>query len=210
MEANAPRVPAGVPSRVLERRPDVAEAERLMAAANARIGVAKAASFPVLTLTGSAGWQSAKLEHLITAGSEVWSLGPSLSVPLFAGGRNVANLRAARADYDRTVATYRHQVLTAFQEVEDALAAIRLLARQQQAQEEVIEASRRAAAISIDRYTQGLTSFLDVVDAERSRLDAERRGAQIRGQRMAASILLVKALGGGWDDARELAAQPPR
>ncbi|MBI4341901.1 MAG: efflux transporter outer membrane subunit [Candidatus Omnitrophica bacterium] len=193
-----PHVPPGIPSRALERRTDVAEAERLMAAANARIGVATAASFPSLTLTGSGGWQSAKLEDLITADSVVWSIGPTLSVPLFAGGRNLANLKAVRADHEQTVAEYRRRVLVAFQEVEDALAAIRLLAQQHEAQADVVDASRHAASLSLNRYTQGLVSFLDVVDAERGRLEAERQAARIRGQRMAATILLIKALGGGW------------
>lgn len=199
LEADPPQVPPGIPSRALERRPDIAETERLMAAANARIGVAKAAYFPVLTLTGSAGWQSPKLEDLITADGGVWSIGPSLSIPIFAGGRNTANLKAAHADYEQAVAEYRRRVLVAFQEVEDALAAIRLLAQQQQAQTGVVAASRQAATLSLERFTQGLVSFLEVVDAERARLEAERRAAQIRGQRMAATILLIKALGGGWD-----------
>jgi len=198
-ETNPPQVPPGIPSRALERRPDIAEAERLMAAANARIGVATAAYFPVLTLTGSAGWQSAKLENLITADSVIWSLGPSLSIPIFAGGRSTANLKAAHADYEQAAAEYRGRVLVAFQEVEDALAAIRLLAQQQQAQTGVVEASRQAATLSLERFTQGLVSFLEVVDAERTRLEAERQAAQIRGQRMAATILLIKALGGGWE-----------
>ncbi|MBI4004480.1 MAG: efflux transporter outer membrane subunit [Candidatus Omnitrophica bacterium] len=199
LEAVPPHVPPGIPSRVLERRPDIAEAERLMAAANARIGVAKAASFPVLTLTGSAGWQAAKLENLITADSVVWSLGPSLSVPIFAGGRNAANVKAAMADHAQAAAEYRRRILLAFQEVEDALAAIRLLAYQQEAQAGVVDASQQAARLSLERFRQGLVSFLDVVDAERSRLEAERRAAQIRGQRMAAAVLLIKALGGGWE-----------
>ncbi len=198
-KADPPPLPPSIPSRVLERRPDIAESERLMASANARIGVARAAAFPVLTLTGSAGWQSAKLEDLFTAESKVWSLGPSLSIPIFAGGRNRVNVTAAQADYDQAVAEYRRRVLVAFQEVEDALAARRLLANQQQAQGEVVTASQEAAKLSLERFTQGLVSFLDVVDAERARLDAERRAAQIRGQRMAATILLVKALGGGWN-----------
>jgi multidrug efflux system outer membrane protein len=209
LAADPPQVPPGIPSRVLERRPDVAEAERLMAAANARIGVARAAAFPVLRLTGSAGWQSAKLEDLITADSAVWSIGPSLSIPIFAGGRNAANLKAAQADYDQALAEYRRRVLVAFQEVEDALAAIRLLTSQQQAQIGVVEASRQAATLSLDRFTEGLASFLDVVDAERARLEAERRAAQIRGQRMAATILLIKALGGGWDRPAGATAEAP-
>ena len=199
LEGDPPHVPSGIPSWVLERRPDVAEAERLMAAANARIGVAQAAYFPVLSLAGSAGWQAAKLENLITADSVVWSLGSSLSVPIFAGGRSSANLKAAQAEYAQAVADYRSRVLTAFQEVEDALAAIRLLARQQEAQAGVVEASRQAATLSLERFTQGLVSFLDVVDTERTRLDAQRRAAQIHGRRMTATILLIKALGGGWD-----------
>ena len=193
-----PQVPAGIPSRVLERRTDVAEAERLMAAANARIGVAMAASFPSLTLVGSGGWESAKLEDLISADSLVWSIGPRLSVPIFSGGRNAANLKAARADHRQANAEYRWRVLVAFQEVEDALAAVRLLAEQHAAQADVVSASQHAASLSLERYKQGLVSFLDVVDAERGRLDAERRAARIRGQRMAATILLIKALGGGW------------
>jgi multidrug efflux system outer membrane protein len=206
LDADPPVVPAGIPSRMLERRPDIAEAERQMAATNARIGVAKAAAFPVLMLTGSAGWQANKLEDVITADSAVWSIGPSLSIPVFAGGRNQANVEAARADFDRTTAEYRHRVLVAFQEVEDSLAAIRLLASQQLAHSEVVDASRQAASLSFDRFTQGLISFLDVVDAERTRLDAERRAAQISGQRMAATILLIKALGGSWETAD---AAPP-
>lgn len=201
LDVSPPRIPSGIPSRALERRPDVAEAERLMAAANARIGVAKAASFPVVTLFGSYGWQGAKWDDLFHADSRVWSYGPSISVPMFAGGRNAANLRAARADHEEATANYRYAVLAAFREVEDALTAANLLAQQQQAQNGVVEASQRAAKLSIDRYTQGLVNFLDVVDAERARLAAERQAAQIRGQRMAAAILLIKALGGGWDAA---------
>jgi multidrug efflux system outer membrane protein len=211
LQDDPPPVPPGIPSRALERRPDIAEAERLMAVANARIGVATAAFFPVLTLTGSAGWQSAKAEDLLSADSIVWSIGPSLSVPLFAGGRNIANLNAAQADHKQATAEYRRRVLVALQEVEDALAAIRLLGQQQQAQRGVVEASQQAAMLSLERFKQGLVSFLDVVDAERARLDAERRAAQIRGQRMAATILLVKALGGGWDTPQAASSnqQPP-
>lgn len=193
-----PQIPAAIPSTVLERRPDIAEAERLLASANARIGVAKAAFFPVLSITGSAGWQSAKLENLIDADSLVWSIGPSLSVPVFAGGRNSANYRAAQADHEQATAEYRRRVLVAFQEVEDALAAVRLLARQQEAQEGVVAALRHSASLSLQRYTEGLVSFLDVVDSERERLSAERRAVQIHGQRMTAAILLIKALGGSW------------
>jgi multidrug efflux system outer membrane protein len=143
--------------------------------------------------------QSAKLQDFIDADSVVWSLGPSLSVPIFSGGRNAANRRAAKADHTQAVAEYRRRILVAFQEVEDALAAIRLLAHQQEAQRDVVKASQQVASLSLARFTEGLVGFLDVVDAERSRLDAERRAAQLAGQRMAATILLIKALGGGWE-----------
>lgn len=209
LKDNPPAVPLGIPSRVLERRPDVAEAERQMAATNARIGVAKAAYFPVLKLAGSAGWSSAKAEDLITADSLVWSIGPSLSIPILSGGKADANLRIAEAGYREAVSEYRRRVLVAFQEVEDALVGIRLLKLQQQAQDGVLSASREAAALSLERFTQGLVNFLEVVDAERQRLDAERRAAQIRGQRMAATILLIKALGGGWGDAPAALQQVP-
>lgn len=209
LEAAPPQLPVGIPSTVLQRRPDIAEAERLLVSANARIGVAKAAYFPVLTLTGSAGWQSAKLDNLIDADSLVWSIGPSLSIPLFAGGRNTANLRAAQADHKQATAEYRRRVLVAFQEVEDALAAIRLLAKQQETQAGVVEALRYAAELSLKRYTEGLVSFLDVVDAERARLSAERQAVQIRGSRMTAAILLIKALGGGWDTDAEAPPAAP-
>jgi multidrug efflux system outer membrane protein len=195
-----PVTPPGLPSAVLERRPDVAEAERAMASANARIGVAQAAFFPVIRLTGSGGFVSTEVDSLFEWENRVWSLGPSVSAPLFAGGRNVANLQATRSAYDETVANYRQRVLVAFQEVEDALINLRLLAEQAEAQARVLTAAREAAAISMARYRQGLIGFLDVVDAERARLQAERAMAQVRGRRMAATVLLIKALGGGWDE----------
>ncbi len=206
-----PAIPPGLPSAMLERRPDVAEAERAMAAANARIGVAQAAAFPVVRLTGSGGFESAEVDSLFEWDSRVWSLGPSVSVPLFAGGRNVANVQSARAAYDEAVADYRQRVLVAFQEVEDALANLRLLAEQADAQSRVLAAARDAAAISMARYRQGLISFLDVVDSERARLEAERGAAQLRGRRMASTVLLIKALGGGWDEPRaaDAAAEGP-
>ena len=196
-----PAVPAGVPSETLERRPDVAEAERQMAAANARIGVAQAAFFPVVTLTGSAGYESAKLESLFDANrSFIWSLGPSLSVPLFAGGRNAANLQAAKAAHEEAAATYRQRILESFRDVEDALAGVQAGAEQADAQARAVVAAREAARLSDARYREGLVNYLEVVDAERSRLQAEREAIRILNQRLASTILLIKALGGGWED----------
>lgn len=219
-ELTVPQIPAGVTSRVLERRPDIADAERRVAAANARIGVAQAASFPVVRLTGSAGLESPKLETLLEWDSRVWSLGPSVSIPLFSGGRNAANLRATKAEHEATVAGYRQQVVKAFQEVENALANLQWRAEQAQIQARIIDSSREAASLSRARYEQGLVNYLEVTDTERSRLEAERSALQILNQRLASTILLIKALGGGWDDdvppepasslSRTDADQPPR
>ena len=200
-DAALPYVPAGVPSQLLERRPDVAESERLVAAANARIGVAQAAFFPVLRLTGSAGYEAAEFDMLFKSTSEVWALGPSVSVPLFAGGRNRANLKASKAAHEESVARYRKTVLTAFQEVENALVNLRRRAEQHEAQSRALDAVRQAASLSNARYEEGMISYLEVVDAERSRLEAERLEAQIRSQQMVSTVLLIKSLGGSWQAA---------
>jgi multidrug efflux system outer membrane protein len=194
-----PLVPPGLPSELLERRPDVAEAERHMAAANARIGVAQAAYFPTIRLTGSGGFTSAELQDLFNWDSHVWSLGPSVSVPIFTGGRGKAGVRSARATYDEAVAVYQQRVLVAFREVEDALSDLYWRAEQGQVQERAVAAAREAARLTTARYGQGLVNFLEVVDAERSRLAAERAAVQILSQRLLATVLLLKALGGSWN-----------
>lgn len=204
-----PKIPAGVPSTLLERRPDVAEAERLVMAANARIGVAKTAYFPVLRLTGSAGFESAKIEDLIDADSVVWSIGPSVQIPVFTGGRGKARLRAAEADWRGTVAQYRQSVLLAIKDVEDALAAIGFREAQIGLQDRVVEGSQEAARIARDRYTEGLIDFLEVVDAERTRLDSELESVRIRHQRLNATVLLIKALGGSWAKMPNADSAPP-
>lgn len=198
LDLTPPQIPVAVPSELLERRPDIAEAERLVAAANARIGVAQAAFFPTLQLTGSAGLESVRASDLFEWESRVWSLGPSVSLPLFTGGRNKAELDASRADYDKTVADYRQTVLKAFGEVETGLINLRLRAEQSMAQQEVVEAARRTAELSTSRYKQGLVTFLEVVDAERSRLDAELESTRILSQQLISTVLLIKALGGSW------------
>jgi len=193
-----PTVPAGLPAELLERRPDVAEAERQLAAANARIGVAKAAFFPVLRLTGSGGYLSGDIESLFNWESRVWSIGPSISLPLFSGGRNRANYRRSKAAFEEAVARYRQQILVAFGEVENSLAAVHHLAIEATAQDRALANARHAADLATERYRAGLVSYLEVVDANRATLQTERASAQLAGQRLNATVQLVKALGGGW------------
>jgi multidrug efflux system outer membrane protein len=200
-----PIVPAGMPADLLERRPDVAEAERQLASANARIGVAKAAFFPVLTLTGSGGYVSADVDSLFKWDGRTWSLGPSLSLPIFAGGRNRANYKRSQASFEEAVAHYRQQVLVAFGEVENSLAAIRHLVDQAAAQQRAVANARRAAELATDRYRSGIVSYLEVVDASRDALQADRANAQLAGQRLIAAVQLIKALGGGWSEQQVLA-----
>jgi len=193
-----PDIAPGLPSALLERRPDVAEAERRLAARNAEIGVALAAFFPSLRLTAGGGLQSAELADLFQWESRIWSFGPQITLPIFAGGRNKAALEEARAAHDEAIAEYRQTVLNAFQEVDDALAAIRFLGEQAAALAEAAAAARKSAELSTTRYKNGVVDYLEVIDAERSRLETELQSVQIAGERINATILLVKALGGGW------------
>ena len=192
-----PAILPGLPSTLLERRPDVAAAERRMAAANAGIGVAKAAYFPAIRLTGAAGLQSVDIGSLFTWPSLFWAVGLSASVPVF-DGRLGANLRAAKASYEETVARYRQTVLRAFAEVEDSLAAQRLLAEEYELQIVAWRSARKQVELATNRYRGGLSSYLQVAVAQNAALDHERTVARLRGQRFAASVALVKALGGGW------------
>jgi hydrophobe/amphiphile efflux-1 (HAE1) family protein/NodT family efflux transporter outer membrane factor (OMF) lipoprotein len=197
-----PAIPAGLPSELLERRPDVAAAERQLASANAKIGLAKGAFFPALTLTGSGGYLSGDVDSLFNWNSRTWSFGPSLSLPIFAGGRNRANYKRSQAAFVEAVAVYRQQVLAAFGDVENSLSGIRHLADQAAAQERAVVNARRAADLAADRYRSGIVSYLEVVDANRDALSAERANALLAGQRLIVAVQLVKALGGGWE-------QPP-
>jgi len=194
-----PAIPPGLASTLLERRPDVAQAERQLAAANARIGVAQAVFFPTLRLTGSAGYVSAELDSIFDSTNQVWSVAPSISLPVFVGGRNVANLNATKAAHVEAFAVYRRQVLVAFADVENALANLQWLGRQAQAQADVVAAARRAAEISDNRYQQGLVNYLEAVDAERQRLQAERGAVHVLSNRLSSIVLLIKALGGSWN-----------
>ena len=199
LQATPPPVPLGVPSDVLERRPDISTAERLMAYQNAQVGVAHSAFYPHITLSGSGGWQSRDLGPLLDAPSLFWSLGADALQPLLEGGRNRANLAAARAGYDQSVANYRQSVLTAFREVEDGISNLSTLAQALTTQGAAVEDARRALAIANNRYIGGVTSYLDVITAQTTLLTSERLETQLLGQQMVSSVYLVKALGGGWD-----------
>ena len=195
-----PVVPAGLPSDLLVRRPDVARAERLLAARNADIGVAKAAYFPSIRLTGGLGFDSAELGDLLKSGSTAGFIGAGVSIPIFNGGRIKGNVDLAKAAYEENLAQYRSKVLTAFGDVEDALSGLRILAEQARAQSRALASAQQSAVISTTRYEAGLVIFLEYIDAERTRLATQRLATQIDGQRMIASVALIKALGGGWQE----------
>jgi multidrug efflux system outer membrane protein len=202
LQATPPPVPVGVPSDVLERRPDISSAERLIAYQNAQVGIAHSAFYPHITLSGSGGWQSQDLAPLFNAPSLFWSLGADALQPIFEGGRNRANLAAARAAYDQSVANYRQSVLTAFQEVEDGISNLSTLSQALATQGAAVEDARRALAIANNRYIGGVTSYLDVITAQTTLLTSERLETQLLGQQMVSSVYLVKALGGGWDSSQ--------
>jgi multidrug efflux system outer membrane protein len=193
-----PLIPVSIPSEILKHRPDIIEAEKLIAAANNRVGVAQASFFPSVMLTGSAGYASAKAEDLLEWGSREWSFGPSINIPIFNGGRLTSQLRAEEAEYQKTLAEYRKRILTAFSEVERALTDIKLRKEQSLAQEQLLKAASQAAEISTERYKEGLVSFLEVIDAERSRLQALRDSIEIQSEELIAAAQLIKALGGNW------------
>ena len=194
-----PAVPIGVPSDVLERRPDVAQAERLMAAENAQIGVAKSAFYPGISISGGGGFEASDIGKLISASTGFWALGANVAETVLSGGRRRAQVDFARSAYGASVASYRQTVLTAFQQVEDSLSGLNVLAQAAQTQQLSVEAAQRALQIANDRYTGGLVTYLDVINAEQTLLDSQRLATQILGQRLVTSVGLVKALGGGWD-----------
>ena len=205
LNAEPPSLDAALPSDLLERRPDIAEAERQMAVANAEIGVAQAAYYPSLPLFAQGGWQAADIAKLANASSAFWALGANVVQDIFTGGARRAQLQFARAGYDANVASYRETVLTAFQEVQDEITGLSVLIEAQQTQQQAVDAARRTLNISTSRYSGGLVSYLDVVTAQQNLLTDEQQLAVIKGQRLVSSVLLVKALGGGWD-ASSLAA----
>ncbi|HEV2468658.1 MAG TPA: efflux transporter outer membrane subunit [Candidatus Sulfotelmatobacter sp.] len=202
LKATPPPVPLGVPSDVLERRPDIATFEREMAYENAQVGLAYTAFYPHITLSGAGGLQSSSLSSLLTAPSLFWSLGGDIFEPILQGGRNRANLAATRAAYDESVANYRQSVLTAFQEVEDGISNLKTLSQALSTQGKAVEDARRALDIANNRYVGGVTNYLDVITAQTTLLSNERLETQLLGQQMVSSVYLVKALGGSWDSSQ--------
>jgi len=199
LNTTPPPVPLGVPSDMLERRPDVASAERTMARQNALVGVARTAFYPQFTISGGGGFQSISIGSLITAPSAFWSVGGDLLQPIFNGGRNRATLAATQSAYDESVANYRQSVLIAFQQVEDGLSSLSALSQASASQSATVNSARRSLELSNNRYVGGVASYLDVVTAQVALLNSQRLATQLLGQQMVTSVYLVKALGGAWD-----------
>ena len=208
-----PVVPVGVPSELLQRRPDIASAERQVAEANAQIGVARAAFFPTLTLTGSIGYESTAMSNLFNAPNRFWSVGPSLSQVLFDGGQRRAVVLQARAQYDSQVATYRQTVLAAFQGVEDQLSSLRILSEELNQQHEAAASAQHTVELSIVRFRNGVDSYVNVITAENAFLSAREAELQVTLKQLAASVSLINDLGGGWSGdigaTERLAKNPP-
>jgi len=194
-----PDIPAGVPSTLLERRPDIAAAQRAMEAANARIGVARAAMFPSLNLGASAGGASSVASSIFSSGGKAWLLGALLAAPLIDGGRNNANVARSEAVLEESVAAYRQSVLAAFAEVEDNLAGLRVLGGQTREIEDALVSARRSADLAQKLYDAGRSSYLELLDAQRNLAAVQRSAVQLRGNRAITTVALVRALGGGWD-----------
>ncbi len=199
LNATPPSIPLGVPSDLLERRPDIATAERQMAYQNAQVGIATAAFYPQLTIFGGGGVQSTDITSLFSAPSAIWAVGGDLLQPIFQGGRNRANLAATKSAYDEAEANYRESVLTAFQQVEDGLSGLNTLSQAVNTQTAAVDDARRSLELANNRYVGGVTSYLDVITAQSALLTNQRLATQLLGQQMVTSVYLVKALGGSWD-----------
>ena len=205
LSAEPPALDAGLPSDLLERRPDIAEAERQMVVANAQVGIARSAYFPSLNLFANGGWQAVDVAKLLNVQSTIWAVGANAAEAIFTGGSRRAQTQFAKAGYDASVASYRDTVLNAFREVQDDVTGLLVLDQAFHSQEKAVDSARRTVDIATSRYVGGLVSYLDVVNAQQNLLNNEQELAVIRGQRLVTSVLLVKALGGGWD-ASSLAA----
>jgi NodT family efflux transporter outer membrane factor (OMF) lipoprotein len=202
LEANPPAIPFGVPSEILERRPDVASAERLMAQANAGIGIATAAYYPTVTLSASAGFSNTSPVDWFTWPSRFWSAGPALAETLFDAGLRRATVQQSRAFYDRNVANYRQTVLTAFQQVEDNLASLRILSQEIRQQDTAVNSAQRNLQSATQRYQAGIDPYLNVITAQTTLLTNQQTAVNLRRDQMTASVQLIEALGGGWDAAQ--------
>jgi NodT family efflux transporter outer membrane factor (OMF) lipoprotein len=196
-----PAIPFGVPSQLLERRPDIAASERLMAQANAQIGVAKAAYFPTLTLSASAGLESTQGSSWFTWPSRFWSVGPAIAETIYDGGLRRATMEQYRAQYDQTVANYRNTVLTAFQQVEDNLSSLRILSQEIQEQDIAIRSAQRSLGLATDRYRLGIDPYLNVITAETALFSNQQTAVNLRITQIVDSVQLIEAIGGGWDSS---------
>ena len=199
LNMQVPVIPVGLPSQLLERRPDIASVERRMAEANEQIGIARAAYFPTLSLSASAGFEGSSLMNWLTWPSRLWAVGPTMSQTLFDGGRRRSTSDATLAAYDAAVAGYRETILTAFQQVEDNLAAMRILEQESQQQQQAVADAQQSLELFTNRYTGGVDTHLQVITAQTAALSNERNDVDILRRRMDASVLLIKALGGGWN-----------
>ena len=199
LRASPPAIPFGVPSQLLERRPDISAAERLVAQANAQIGIAKAAYFPTVTLSAAAGFESISTATWLTWPSRFFSIGPTAAETIFDAGLRKATVEQFRAQYDQTIANYRQAVLTAFQQVEDNLASLRILSVEIQQQDAAVLSAQKTLALATDRYKSGLDPYLNVITAETALLTNQQTAVNLRIQQMTASVGLIEALGGGWD-----------
>jgi NodT family efflux transporter outer membrane factor (OMF) lipoprotein len=201
LDIRPPDIPVGLPSQLLERRPDIAAAERRVAEANEQIGIAKAAYYPTVMLNASVGFEGSSFGNVLNASSLLWAVGASITQTIFDGGRRRATSDAARAAYDATVAGYRQTTLTAFQQVEDNLAALRILEQEAQQQRRAVESAQQSLQLFTNRYRGGVDNYLQVITAQTATLSNQRTEIDILRRRVDASVLLVKALGGGWDVA---------
>ncbi len=199
---NVPAIPLGVPSQLLERRPDIAAAERRVFAANAQIGVARAAFFPRLSLSAALGWQDTGMGSLLSAGNRYWALGPELAMSLFDGGLRHSKVQEAQAELDAAAGQYRGIVLGAFQQVEDNLTLLQQLGKEAHQEDDAASSAHDSQTIATNRYREGAVNYLDVVSAQTATLQAERSAEQVRTRRLQASVDLIRALGGGWDAAQ--------
>jgi NodT family efflux transporter outer membrane factor (OMF) lipoprotein len=202
LDRQPPAIPTGVPSQLLERRPDIAFQERQMASANEQIGIAKAAYFPDLVISAEGGFQSGSIVNWFTWPSRYWAVGPQLSQTIYDFGRRRSQLESAEAAYDVTVANYRQTTLTAFQEVEDNLSTLRILEQEQAKQHEATQAAQNSAQLSINRYKGGLVTYFEVITAQTIALTNERTEVDLLRRRMDSSVQLIRALGGGWDTSK--------